>query len=91
MRKSGCRHSGRVGRHATQGYRSCLGILRLERRYGRERLEAACARALAVRARSYRHVDSILKHGLDRLELQETQETSAPLLHSNLRGPEYYR
>src|SRR5437016_3591770 len=53
--------------HPEQGYRSCLGILRLAKRYGRERLEAACTRAGAVEARSYRHVDSILKHGLDRL------------------------
>ena len=53
--------------HPEQGYRSCLGLLRLGRRYGDGRLEAASARALAVGARSYRHVDSILKHGLDRL------------------------
>ena len=47
-------------RHPEQGYRSCLGILRLDKRYGGERLESACARAAAVRARSYRHVESIL-------------------------------
>src|SRR5437016_10818294 len=52
--------------HPEQGYRSCLGILRLAKRDGPARLEAACARAGAVEARSYRHVDSILKHGLDR-------------------------
>ena len=51
--------------HPEQGYRSCLGILRLAERYGPARLEAACARAGSVAARSYRHVDSILKHGLD--------------------------
>lgn len=44
-------------RHPEQGYRSCLGILRLGKRYGDERLEAACARSLAVSARSYRHID----------------------------------
>jgi len=47
--------------HPKQGYRSCLGLLRLGRRHGEARLEAACARALAVGARSYRHVDSILR------------------------------
>src|SRR6202142_3655047 len=47
--------------HPEQGYRSCLGILRLGKRYGEARLEAACARALAAGARSYRHIDSILK------------------------------
>src|SRR3990170_1991203 len=53
--------------HPEQGYRSCLGLLRLRRRYGEARLEASCARALAVGARSYRHVDSILKHGFGHL------------------------
>jgi transposase len=79
--------------HPEQGYRSCLGILRLERRYGRERLEAACARALAVRARSYRDVDAILKHGLDRLPPLAAQGavSSAPLLHENVRGAAYYQ
>ena len=42
--------------HPEQGYRSCLGILRLAKRDGDTRLEAACARAVAVGARSYRHV-----------------------------------
>ncbi len=60
--------------HPEQGYRSCLGLLRLGRRYGEARLEAACARALAVGARSYRHVDSILKHGLERLPLPEAAD-----------------
>ena len=79
--------------HPEQGYRSCLGILRLERRYGRERLEAACARALAVRVRSYRDVDAILKHGLDRLPplVAQGAVVSAPLVHENLRGAAYYQ
>jgi transposase len=53
--------------HPEQGYRSCLGILRLAKQHGPERLDAACARALAAGARSYRHVESILKHGLGQL------------------------
>jgi transposase len=79
--------------HPEQGYRSCLGILRLAKRYGDARLEAACARAVAVGARSYRHVDSILKHGLDRLERPATgspQLTLSPA-HEHLRGPAYYQ
>jgi transposase len=77
--------------HPEQGYRSCLGILRLAKRYGPERLEAACARAGAVDARSYRHVDSILKHGLDRL----ARPAAAPPLtltpvHEHVRGRDYY-
>jgi transposase len=79
--------------HPEQGYRSCLGILRLARREGAPRLEAACARAVAVGARSYRHVDAILKHGLDRCPLPGTAPapTARPLVHDQLRGPEYYQ
>lgn len=78
--------------HPEQGYRSCLGILRLERQYGRDRLEAACARAVSVRARSYRHVQSILKNGLDRIAIGSDDEREArlPLVHENVRGGDYY-
>ena len=62
--------------HPEQGYRSCLGLLRLGKRYGALRLEAACTRAVAVGARSYRHVDSMLKHGLDRLAVPEASTCS---------------
>jgi len=78
-------------RHPEQGYRSCLGILRLGKKYTEKRLEAACARALAVGARSYRHVESILSHGLDQLELTEqASDEEPPRLHENLRGRDYY-
>ena len=78
--------------HPEQGYRSCLGLLRLGKRHGDERLEVAAARALAAGARSYRHVDSILKHGLDRLPAPaERPHDDAAVVHDNLRGPEYYQ
>ncbi len=74
-----------------KGYRSCLGILRLAKQHGPDRLDAACARALAAGARSYRHVESMLKHGLDRLPLDDAPATpSARPLHANVRGPAYY-
>jgi transposase len=74
--------------HPEQGYRSCLGILRLAKRYDPARLEAACARALAAGARSYRHVDAILRRGLDR---PVEPPTATPVLdHENIRGRDYY-
>lgn len=77
--------------HPEQGYRSGLGILRLAKQHGPARLDAACARALAAGARSYRHVESILKHGLDRLPLDvEPAPPSARPVHANVRGPAYY-
>ena len=78
-------------KHPEHGYRSCLGILRLAKRYGDARLEAACARALRVGARSYRHVDSILKNGLDRVPLVEEPTNDSPLDHENVRGGGYYQ
>jgi transposase len=78
--------------HPEQGYRSCLGILRLAKRYGRGRLEVACARAVAVRARSYRHVESILKNGLDQMPLFDNvpAKKAKPVVHENVRGRDYY-
>jgi transposase len=76
--------------HPEQGYRSCLGILRLAKRYDPARLEAACARAGSVAARSYRHVDAILKHGLDQVPLPEAAPSLAlPRTHEHVRGPQY--
>ena len=77
--------------HPEQGYRSCLGLMRLAKRHGPERLNAACQRALTAGARSYKHVDSILKHGLDRLPLEAPTSVSAPRVHENIRGAEYYQ
>lgn len=45
--------------HPEMGYRSCLGILRLAKQYGNERIEAAGGRALAVGARSYRNLSQL--------------------------------
>ncbi len=77
-------------RHPEQGYRSCLGILRLEKTYGAERLEAACRRALLLETRRYKSVESILKHGLDKTDPAPETETSLPEDHDNIRGPSYY-
>lgn len=81
----------RERRHPEQGYKSCLGILRLGKRYGAERLEAACARAHAAGARSYRNVESILRKGLDRAADHEAAPPQRPpITHENVRGPDYY-
>lgn len=79
--------------HPEQGYRSCLGILRLAKRYNPQRLEAACARAVALGVRSFRPVDSILKNGLDQLPPLDAGEAASPppaQPHPNVRGPRYY-
>jgi len=77
-------------RHPQQGFRSCLGILRLGKTYGEARLEAACQRALCIRAFSYKSVESILKHKLDQQPLPETKPENPSIVHGNLRGADYY-
>jgi transposase len=78
-------------RHPEHGYRSCLGILRLAKRYAPKRLDVACRRALAVNALSYKPVESTLKHGLDRDRLDDTTKPARPgLVHENVRGRDYY-
>jgi hypothetical protein len=64
--------------------------MRLGKTYGAERLEAACHRALASGALSYRSVKSILKNGLESEPLEESAEL-APIEHDNVRGAAYYR
>ena len=72
--------------HPEQGFRSALGIIRLADRYGRERLEAACGRALHLRAYSYRSVQSILAHGLDKQPLPDEHPARAHPRQHNVRG-----
>jgi len=75
--------------HPQQGFRAILGILRLTKSYGDERVNAACARALMLNALSYRSVESILKNNLDRNSADKTPEPE-PIAHPNIRGSLYY-
>jgi transposase len=77
--------------HPEWGFRSCLGLLRLAKKYGTARVEAASARALYAGARSYRPVKTILQHGLDSQPMPgpESPATTGPT-HSNVRGRDYY-
>jgi transposase len=74
--------------HPEQGFRSCIGILRLQKSYDAERLDAACARALALGTRSYSSVATILKNRQDHRARAEAEQPS--MFHENIRGPGYY-
>ena len=76
--------------HPIQGYRSIMGIIRLAKAYPKDRMEAACARALAVKGYSYRSVKSILEKGLDRLPPMR-HEILPSIEHHNIRGASYYQ
>jgi transposase len=75
--------------HPDQGYRSVLGIMRLEKSVGKNRLEAATERALTYRLTSYSSVRSILRNNLDQLPLRPPDTLAMPL-HDNIRGQNYY-
>lgn len=76
--------------HPEMGYRSCLGVFSLARRYGEDRLEAACARALVIGSPKRKTLQSILQAGLDR-HADLFPDTATPLpAHGNVRGPDYY-
>ena len=76
--------------HPEHSYRACLGLMSLAKRYGNERLGAACERALASGAISYSSVKSILAQGLDRVPLPASAQLPAPPDHENLRGASYW-
>jgi transposase len=97
------RQAGAIGRHTAalveiilrerahpeQGFRACVGIVRLAKSYGRERLEAACGRAIEIGARSYSSVNSILKNDIDRRRPVMPADGPA-IAHDNIRGPTYF-
>jgi transposase len=79
----------REKRHPEQGFRSCRGIVKLVERFDRERVEAACERALAIGTRSFSSVKSILDTKLDRKRPEKAADGPA-VVHSNIRGPNFY-
>jgi transposase len=84
--------------HPEQGFRSCLGILRLEKSYGAARIEAAARRGNDIGATTCGSITSILQHGLDKAYLNPDREPSSksappdvrPIHHENIRGRGYY-
>jgi len=72
-----------------QGFRSCMGVMRLGQKYGAERLEAACARINGAGCPTYRRIEAILKKGLDNAPAA-SQEPERVIQHANIRGASYY-
>jgi transposase len=76
--------------HPQQAYRSCLGVLRLGKSYGEQRLEAACQRALLLGTYRYRSIESILRKRLDEQPPAASLDDAIAIEHDNIRGPGYY-
>lgn len=75
--------------HPEQGFRTCLGIIRLAKPHGNDALEAACLRAIEINGLTYQSVNSILRNNLHRHRPQKPAEGPA-ITHQNIRGPEYF-
>jgi len=76
--------------HPEHGYRACLGVLSLAKKYGKSRLEAACIRAEKIGGLHYKNIASILQTGLDKLPVEEPKTKNIPENHDNVRGSDYY-
>jgi transposase len=76
--------------HPEQGFRTCLGVLRLFRGIAPARAEAVADRALAIGALTYKSVASILANNLDRASSPADAESNSVIEHQNLRGPGYF-
>lgn len=74
--------------HPEQGFRRCMGVISLEKRFGKERVNLACARAVSLGAFSYHSVKSILEKNLEAAPEQEALPSLG--IHANVRGGEYY-
>ena len=74
-----------------QGYRACIGVLKLADKHGAKRLEAACEKALSYTPNpSYKNIDAILKSGSDKTAPQKAADKRVDNTHSFIRGAEYY-
>jgi transposase len=81
--------------HPEQAYRACLGMLNLSRTYDKQRMDAACRQAVAIHSPTVKSIKSILKNGIDQLELSLDEQRTATEEatcddHDNIRGPQYY-
>ena len=75
--------------HPEQGYKSCLGILAFGKKYGRQRLNNACKRAIHYNSYNYMTIKNILEKGLDKIVIKNNEQYRIPL-HDNVRGGSYY-
>ena len=73
-----------------QGYKSCLALIRDSKGYGKERTEAACARALQIGNPTRKTVVAILRRGLDQVPLEEPDQQVPIVVHENVRGGDYF-
>lgn len=72
-------------------FRPCLGLIRLGKSYGNERVDQACRRALKLNIVGYKHIASMLKTGRDQIPLMGDEPSCSVIAHNNVRGAQYYQ
>lgn len=77
-------------RHPQMGFRACMGVMSLGKKYSNDRLEAACERAITTNCVSYKSIKSILATGLDKQVLPVVQTPQPTPDHDNIRGADYF-
>lgn len=75
--------------HPEQAYKSCMGVLSFAKKVEKERLSAACKRAIDYNIYNYKIIQTILQKGLDTID-QNTEEANKLPNHQNIRGNNYY-
>jgi len=75
------------GKVEEQGYRSCMGVLQLSKKYSEARLEAACKRARLIGSHTYSTINGMLKNGMENGIKGDPKPTPE---HENIRGSGYY-
>jgi hypothetical protein len=77
------------GPHPESGRRACLALVRMAERYGSDRVEASCKRALEIGNPTRKSVESILKSGLDKAA-PRAAALQRHVVHENIRGGAYF-
>jgi hypothetical protein len=77
-------------KHPEHGFRATRGILALDGRFPRERIERACQRAIRYNAVNYRTIRTILEKKIDEQPLPDTSPATVLIQHENIRGAQYY-
>jgi transposase len=75
--------------HPEQGFRTCLGVLRLFKDLDPTRAEKVAERAVAIGALTYKSIASIIANKLDHVPTT-TEEPQSVIAHPNLRGSNYF-
>jgi len=73
-----------------QTYNSCLGVLRLAKKYTDQRLEQACTKARTTHRINYQILRNILKNNMDKIKTDQQPELFKIVDHKNIRGSDHY-